>query len=75
LNSTSWRATRPFRRIMQLISGAEEIDAFCLQRATAEQAETLVFNLYHSLSWRLAAPLRLVKRLAKRLRYLQVVRP
>jgi hypothetical protein len=63
-NSTSWRVTWPLRRWFPRFSGAPEIAAAGLQRATAEQAEALVYQLYHSRAWRVAAPIRFLRRLA-----------
>jgi hypothetical protein len=64
LSSTSWRVTRPLRQWFPRFAAEPEVDMAALQRATAEQAEALVFQLYHSRAWRLAAPIRVVRRLA-----------
>jgi glycosyltransferase involved in cell wall biosynthesis len=68
LSSTCWRLTAPLRRIGHLVSGGREIDAAWLQCATAEQAEALVCQLYQSRSWRIAGPVRVLKRLLDRFR-------
>jgi hypothetical protein len=62
-NSTCWRLTAPLRKLAHLVDGGKEIGADWLQCATVEEAEALLCNLYQSRSWRLAAPVRVAKRL------------
>ncbi len=61
LESTSWRITRPLRRIAQVLKRQSGADISMLNAIdSSEQAQSLIASIRGSMSWRVTAPLRLV---------------
>lgn len=60
-HSSSWRITRPIRRLQKLVTGHEYIEMPAEELSERELMQA-ISNVKRSLSWRLSAPLRRLKK-------------